>query len=936
MSGILRLESLTKGNTLKQGDKTPLKYRLFDADGEKLNIAGKTAKVRLVYPDFLAIGYEKDGLTVAQDDTVTFTIDKVIPAKLYHVEIIVDDKFIFPSRADESKFTVDKSSLGTESSIIEIVGVDAVVRKAVDLINKDPNLIIDEDKLVNDIINNTRIGRLENDYYNNFPLINEFENSDFKDGTAGWIPFRALLSVHDDILRATGDGNSGVIQISQNISTLGVHRYHKLFVRVVGEGAQYIAGMFKDNGTSEEIIINSPEIGRWYEIDDVKYWSRSRDSNFSIRVRFPDNTMQRGKYLEIRKPVSIDLTSTFDEPTPSDSTPLPDIKKIRDLLSRYNEGYFGKVTNLYTTKEIYENLSAEIKNIKANKLKLAHWVPDEEPVISKDLSYANFISQYYETLRAEFPQNIKRSVLTNDSSGEYPIYKYVFEPEKYTHTAFLIGGLHGDEYEAVWSLYNLLWHVYNKPTTDERLKYVRSSVRLIVIPVANPWGYERGIRHNSNNVDPNRNFDVLKGFEGSVGTPFDQKEALAIKTVADQYDGEIDLFIDNHTSPPHAGEAGSKYVYTVMRPDSPLVEDAQGELVYFNNYWNDLMGKNLPPYWKYTNNSNSTNYMYMERGVPALTVEFVSINFDEWLSKAEMTRAYEWFGNINLKLLNNIAVNKIKQKDTLKVYPDLGTDIYRLNYSKGKDFELVVSQTSGATIAINATPTQTYQTTLLIDCRKSGDVRFNKSVAWSQSVSFSVGNLYQVSLNTFDGGATWFGTLLGSWTMTYTDVTDNFNRANSDDLGTTVTGELTWHTHTGTGHKILSNALVAKTTGKQVSALTLPSADFELTVDIEWHGLAGLIIRGKGTDYYRLTMGTSKLGFYTSGDLEIQTVAFAPVTGTTYQFKVRAEGEVIIVYVDDTEVMRYADTDKTSHTEVGLMSYNAPETKFDNLEIEQL
>ena len=167
MSGILRLESLTKGNTLKQGDKTPLKYRLFDADGEKLNIAGKSAKVRLVYPDFLTIGYEKDGLTVAQDDTVTFTIDSVVPSRIYHVEIIVDDKFIFPSRADEAKFTVDKSSLGTEANIIEIVGVDAVVRKAVDLINEDPSLIIDEDKLVGDIISNTGIGNI-NEYYQAF------------------------------------------------------------------------------------------------------------------------------------------------------------------------------------------------------------------------------------------------------------------------------------------------------------------------------------------------------------------------------------------------------------------------------------------------------------------------------------------------------------------------------------------------------------------------------------------------------------------------------------------------------------------------------------------------------------------------------------------------------------------------------------------------
>ena len=128
MSGILRLEGLTKGNTLKQGDKTPLKYKLFDSDGDTLSVAGKPAKVRLVYPDFLTIGYEKDGLIVAQDDTVTFTIDSVIPSRMYHVEIIVDDKFVFPSRADESKFTVDKSSLGAETNIIEVIGKDILVR----------------------------------------------------------------------------------------------------------------------------------------------------------------------------------------------------------------------------------------------------------------------------------------------------------------------------------------------------------------------------------------------------------------------------------------------------------------------------------------------------------------------------------------------------------------------------------------------------------------------------------------------------------------------------------------------------------------------------------------------------------------------------------------------------------------------------------------
>lgn len=779
------------------------------------------------------------------------------------------------------------------------------------------------------------VAELVESYYNNFPITNEISNSNFSNGITPWTGYRGTASVEGDTLVVTGDGSSTIVQAMTNINTLGAQYYEKLYVRVRDDQCQRIH-IFDAGSQDEKTLIEAPVKDQWYEINRAVYWVAGNNIPlFAIRSRYADVTAQTGKRLEIRKPLLLNW-SKFTGKTHGAGDTLPDVDEIKSLLSKFPDGHFDGTVNLYTTKEIYENLSAEIKSITDNKLSLAHWTPDVEPAISKSLSYANFISQYYETLRADFPQNISRSVLTNDSSGEYPIYKYIFEPEKYTHTAFLIGGLHGDEYEAVWSLYNLLWHIYHKPTADERLKFVRSSVRLIVIPVVNPWGYERSMRHNSNNVDPNRNFDVLREFEGSVGTAFDQKEALAIKLVADQHEGEIDLFIDNHTSPPHAGEAGSRYIYTVMRPDSPLVADAQEELVYFNNYYNGLLSKNLPPYWKYTNNSNSTNYMYLKRGVPSLTVEFVSINFADWLSKAEMSRAYEWFGNINLKLLNNIAVNKVKRKDTLKVYPDLGTDIYHLNYAKGKDFDLVVSQSSGATIAINATPTQTYQTTLLIDCRKSGNVRFNKSVTWSQPMTFSVGNLYQVSLSTFDGGVTWLGTLLGSWTMTYTDVTDNFNRANSDTLGSTVTGDLTWRTHTGTGHKILSNAVVAKATGKQVSALSLPSADFELTVDIEWRGLSGLIIRGKGNDYYRLTIGTSKLGFYTAGDLEIQTIAFAPTIGEIYRFKVRAEGEVIIVYVDGAEVMRYADADKVSHTEVGLMSYNAPDTKFDNLTIELL
>ena len=167
MSGILRLENLNKGTTLKQGDKTVLSYRLSDADGEQLDIAGKTAVARLMHPDFTRIGYESEALTVSADNTVQFSIDSIIPSRLYYLEITVDGQYIFPSRSDEGKLSIDRSSMGAEITIIENAGIDAVVRKAVDLINEDPSLIIDEDKLISEIIANTAVGSIE-EYYQEY------------------------------------------------------------------------------------------------------------------------------------------------------------------------------------------------------------------------------------------------------------------------------------------------------------------------------------------------------------------------------------------------------------------------------------------------------------------------------------------------------------------------------------------------------------------------------------------------------------------------------------------------------------------------------------------------------------------------------------------------------------------------------------------------
>ena len=154
VSGILRLESLTKGNILRQGDLTLLKYRLFDADGDKLDISGKSATVRLMKDSFTFIAYEKEGLTVASDDTISFNVNKILPAGLYHLEVIVDDKYIFPSRDDEGGFNVDKSTLGADINIIEATGVEAVARKATSMMKQDEEFI---DDMTENVISDSKV-----------------------------------------------------------------------------------------------------------------------------------------------------------------------------------------------------------------------------------------------------------------------------------------------------------------------------------------------------------------------------------------------------------------------------------------------------------------------------------------------------------------------------------------------------------------------------------------------------------------------------------------------------------------------------------------------------------------------------------------------------------------------------------------------------------
>lgn len=112
-------------NVIRQGDTQPREYQL-DPGNLNLNLANKEATIRLMTGDYRGIAYDTTA-TVSSENKISFSIEDIIPAREYRLEVTVDD-YVFPSRALDGQFSVDPSSHGQEVNIIQIIGKDEIVR----------------------------------------------------------------------------------------------------------------------------------------------------------------------------------------------------------------------------------------------------------------------------------------------------------------------------------------------------------------------------------------------------------------------------------------------------------------------------------------------------------------------------------------------------------------------------------------------------------------------------------------------------------------------------------------------------------------------------------------------------------------------------------------------------------------------------------------
>lgn len=174
-------------------------------------------------------------------------------------------------------------------------------------------------------------------------------------------------------------------------------------------------------------------------------------------------------------------------------------------------------------------------------------------------NYELFYDWILNPLVEEYSDYVHKTILGKDSSNTYNIYRYEFVPEKYDRTIIVLSNVHGNEYTSFFGLCRFVDELCRNYETDSNLYFLRNKVKLVIIPIVNPWGFVNSNRRNSNAVDLNRNtsyrWEEYTSASGQVGgkyykgsAPFSEVESQYVKSLVQELSNDnLVGFIDLHT-----------------------------------------------------------------------------------------------------------------------------------------------------------------------------------------------------------------------------------------------------------------------------------------------------------------------------------------------------------------------------------------------------
>lgn len=304
-----------------------------------------------------------------------------------------------------------------------------------------------------------------------------------------------------------------------------------------------------------------------------------------------------------------------------------------------------------TTKRLE---AARVFELTSAAAPLHAWEPPRQPSAlasdpdafadAENWSADDFIRELWEPLRAANPGYISGDVLGKDQSGTYDVHRYVFEPPCYDRTIILSCSMHGNEVTNQLALYRILHHMIHDWRDHPQLAHLRWRVRLVVLPIVNPWGIsqETRSRTNSRNVDINRNFDYrwagytqTAPYNGKGDAPFSEAESQYVRDTLTEF-SDADTYLDLHDYP-----GGTDTDYPIFIPaefgdGSGIVADVISWL-----HADDETSSVITTY-------NPTGFMFAAaaHGMNGANPEFSAARYGEPFSSECLTRAVRWYGNL--------------------------------------------------------------------------------------------------------------------------------------------------------------------------------------------------------------------------------------------------------------------------------------------------
>ena len=462
---------------------------------------------------------------------------------------------------------------------------------------------------------------------------------DFSEGITNWISQNGTVTKVDGGCKFLS--TAPYQSIGQKVQTINGHWYLvKANIKCIDNNTNTVVMSFL--GSNVKLASS--------EYKDYVFIAQATDTSEKTFM-IQDTAINTRHEIFIKNAVILDLTEIL-------GTGNETLSNGTDFLNKFNGYISSDSANLNDVLNYFENT---INSSNTSNFKPDYYYPTVSiPSCDVDSFRVTNLYTLWDTLISQHPSYLKKEVLGKDQSNTYDIWKISFKPKAPKVKMLLVANVHGhdsDTRDASIALYYFIHDICKNWRDNEQLYWLHEHAELIFIPCGNPWGYDNGNRHNSRNVNINRNFSI-----GRPSSPTVEYGTSAFSEVETQYIRDMILsnkdangFIDLHCY--GASSSNNFLEYVGMYVDEKSV--AYKVLNEVENYYVDKYNGKAITYNNVATGGTSLLYAENGCGVDGGLLEFTPNVVGNTPHSSDMlTKHTEWYGSVVYKWLKEYPMLK--------------------------------------------------------------------------------------------------------------------------------------------------------------------------------------------------------------------------------------------------------------------------------------